>query len=343
MNEETPLLAIRCAAYNQVAFIRKCLDGFAKQKTTFPFVAIVHDDASTDGTSDVIKEYAECYPKIIKAYFEVENQYSKGRLGHIMASLIPKEVKYIAICEGDDYWIDPLKLQSQVDFLERNPEYVLSHTSFIKHYPSENKYYSAKNLEKETKDIKDVSPEMILKNEYWIQTATVVIRKSAYEKVKNSDFFIYKSSYFPFGDLQTWYGLSKEGLIHYLPKITTVYNANEGSATRATNPEKKYLFDLRGLEMRLYLCKRDNLSDAYTQYLNRLYTKTYLKCSCYNENVKALYTCNTKTNKLMSILKKLGLLRLILDFLVKNRRPLGYIKRTLFAEHLEIKDFSSTI
>ncbi len=116
-------LSIRCTAYNHSAFIRKCLDGFVMQKTNFKFEAIVHDDASTDDTADIIREYAEKYPDIIKPILQTENQYSKGIYN--LESILYEKVrgKYIAICEGDDYWTDPYKLQKQVDFLEANPEY----------------------------------------------------------------------------------------------------------------------------------------------------------------------------------------------------------------------------
>lgn len=117
------MLSIRCLAYNHEPYIRECLEGFVMQKTNFRFEAIVHDDASTDGTADIIREYAEKYPDIIKPIFETENQYSKhdGSLGRIMNEACTG--KYIAMCEGDDYWTDPLKLQKQVDFLETHNEY----------------------------------------------------------------------------------------------------------------------------------------------------------------------------------------------------------------------------
>ncbi len=103
------------------------------QKTNFPFVAIVHDDASTDGTAAIIKEYAEKYPDIIKPIYETENQYSKrdGSLTRIMKEACEATgAKYIAMCEGDDYWTDPLKLQKQVDFLESHPDYGMCYTDF---------------------------------------------------------------------------------------------------------------------------------------------------------------------------------------------------------------------
>lgn len=124
--DQSPLMVtIRCLCYNHEPYIRQCLEGFVMQKTNFRFEAIVHDDASTDGTAAIVREYAEKYPDIIKPILETENQYSKhdGSLRKVLDGKM--HGKYIALCEGDDYWIDPLKLQKQVDFLESHPECVM--------------------------------------------------------------------------------------------------------------------------------------------------------------------------------------------------------------------------
>ena len=119
------MVSIWCITYNHEPYIRQCLDGFVMQKTNFRFEAIVHDDASTDGTAAIVREYAEKYPDIIKPIFETENQYSKGdgSLDRIFQETC--KGKYTALFEGDDYWIDPLKLQKQVDFLECYDDYTL--------------------------------------------------------------------------------------------------------------------------------------------------------------------------------------------------------------------------
>ena len=133
-NQQPLMVTIRCAVYNHEQYIRKCLEGFVMQKTNFKFEAIVHDDVSTDGSVAIIKEYAEKYPDIIKPIFEKENQYSKhdGSLGRIMDE--NSHGKYIAFCEGDDYWTDPLKLQKQIDFLESHPDYSLCFHNAIIHW-----------------------------------------------------------------------------------------------------------------------------------------------------------------------------------------------------------------
>lgn len=128
MNQDV-LLNIVCLAYNQKDYIRQCLDGFVMQKTNFRFNAIVHDDASTDGTADIIREYAQRYPDIIIPVFEETNQFYTG---HVYDKVFPLiSGKYIAQCEGDDYWIDPLKLQKQVDYLEQHPDCAVSCHRYI--------------------------------------------------------------------------------------------------------------------------------------------------------------------------------------------------------------------
>lgn len=123
---QSPLVSICSITYNHAPFIRQCLDGFLMQKTNFKYEIIIHDDASTDGTAEIIKEYAEKYPDLIIPIFQSENQYSKGLRGFYAKFVFPKaKGKYIAMCEGDDYWTDPLKLQKQVDFLENHPDYVM--------------------------------------------------------------------------------------------------------------------------------------------------------------------------------------------------------------------------
>lgn len=115
-----PRLSINCITYNQEKFIRQTLDGFLMQKTNFPFVIYISDDASTDKTPEIIKEYAEKYPDIVKPLLR---QVNVGGPRNYLENLQRADCEYFANCEGDDYWTDPLKLQKQVDFLDAHPDY----------------------------------------------------------------------------------------------------------------------------------------------------------------------------------------------------------------------------
>ena len=125
------MVSIICNTYNQAKYIKDALNGFVMQETSFPFEVLIHDDASTDGTVEIIKEYEKKYPDIIKPIYEKENQYSKGKglVGKIQKSRAKR--KYVAMCEGDDYWTDPHKLQKQFDFMEANPDYTLCGCSTV--------------------------------------------------------------------------------------------------------------------------------------------------------------------------------------------------------------------
>ncbi|WP_223634442.1 glycosyltransferase family 2 protein [Planococcus sp. 4-30] len=115
------MVSIECNSYNHENFIAEALDSMLMQKTDFAYEILVHDDASTDRTAEIIRSYEQKYPDIIKPIYQTENQYSKD---------VPFELfngaralgKYTAVCEGDDYWTDPEKLQRQVDYMEAHPE-----------------------------------------------------------------------------------------------------------------------------------------------------------------------------------------------------------------------------
>ena len=124
-SQEASVCAL-CVTYNHEKFIRKTLDGFVAQKTTYPFRVIVHDDASTDSTPEIMREYEAKYPDLFTMIYETENQFSRIKnIGKIYSEILAPLVheKYVALCEGDDYWCDPEKVQLQTDFMENNPDF----------------------------------------------------------------------------------------------------------------------------------------------------------------------------------------------------------------------------
>lgn len=287
------MVTINCITYNHEPYIRQCLEGFVMQKTNFRFEAIVHDDASTDGTAAIIREYAEKYPDIIKPIFETENQYSKGDGSLIQIMNAHTHGKYVAMCEGDDYWIDPYKLQKQVDFLENNSEYVLLHTGFKFFYQEYSTYQEYSNLIY----YNNLSREEIIRailddNTYRIQTNTVLFRTSVYHELINANPFLYSGS-FLMGDTQLWVNLLMYGKVQYLPQVTAVYRIVEGSACRSKTIEGRIRFILSCYEMRLCLCSYFHLRVGtlilklwarYIKYLliylyfNIAYKPAYIPC-----------------------------------------------------------------
>ena len=132
-----PLVTVRTSTYQHAPYIKKCIESILMQKTTFPFEYIIGEDFSTDGTREIVFEIAEKYPNIIRV---VTADYNVGMKANGIRCVKKYRGKYIAYCEGDDYWTDPLKLQKQVDFLESHPDYGLVHTELDHLYVKTGKY-----------------------------------------------------------------------------------------------------------------------------------------------------------------------------------------------------------
>lgn len=132
--ENKIMVSVVCTAYNHGPYIREALESFVNQKTDFEYEVLVNDDCSTDDTADIIREFAEKYPERIIPFIQEKNLYSQGIniYNHVFYPVA--RGKYIALCEGDDYWTDPMKLQLQVDFLESHPEYTACVHNTMIHY-----------------------------------------------------------------------------------------------------------------------------------------------------------------------------------------------------------------
>ena len=222
---EDILVSIITLAYNHEPYIRECLDGILMQKTSFKFELLIHDDASTDNTANVIREYEAKHSDIIKPIYQTENQYSK-RVPIGSTYLYPRaEGKYIALCEGDDYWTDPLKLQKQVDFLESHPDYVMCFARAIEHFENEKKEDQIFSL------VEDREYKGIELFENWVvPTATVLYRREIlqtklYEKVKTNKNFI-------FGDTPLFLTCANYGKIRGFSDVFSVYRRHDNGVTK---------------------------------------------------------------------------------------------------------------
>ena len=210
----TPLVSIRCTVFNQEQYVADCIEGFLIQETDFPFEICIHDDASPDKTADIIRKYEAKYPKIVKAIYETENLWSKPdtRFTQIVTSMLTG--KYIAMCEGDDYWTDPHKLQRQVDFLESHPEYSLSAENGTVLFTETGVVQPFSNEPE-----RDISlDELLIKRRF--PTASVLFHRAHLLEYLEQDA--------PRFDTSQWAFLSSKGKIHYNPVISSVYRRGSG-------------------------------------------------------------------------------------------------------------------
>ena len=216
MNKDEILVSIRCAVYNHEPYIRQCLDGFVMQKTNFRFEAIVHDDASTDNSASIIREYAGKYPDIIRPIYETENQFSKkdGSLMRIITEAC--HGKYYASCEGDDYWTDPLKLQKQVDYMESHPECAMVFGNAIEHW--EDNFRTDKLFaEIEERDYTGVE----LSDKWIVPTATTLYKSEVYDTPLAKQSVL--SGRFFANDLPLCLSCAAMGSIHAFSDVFSVY------------------------------------------------------------------------------------------------------------------------
>ena len=136
------MVSIWCVTYNHAPYVRDAIEGFINQQTDFEYEIIIHDDASTDNTANIIKEYESKYPTMIHGIYQAENQYKKHLPSIEWLQKIQRENcrgKYIAFCEGDDYWIDSNKLQMQIDYMEKHSECIMTlHNAVVIDYESGN-------------------------------------------------------------------------------------------------------------------------------------------------------------------------------------------------------------
>lgn len=229
------MVSVRCATYNHVAYIRQCLEGFVRQETNFRYEVIVHDDASTDGTTDIVREYAERYPDIIKPMYETENQYSKNLPAMNDAINARLVGKYVALCEGDDYWIDSNKLQKQFDYMESHPECSMC---FHPHY---NLYSDGKKNIQRPKIIKQFYSisDFIWRGAEFIATNSIFFHRKYYLNYDERPIFW---KYSPVGDAPLALYLALNGRVGYLNDVFSVYRVQSSESWTSRNKSVSILW-----------------------------------------------------------------------------------------------------
>lgn len=210
------------------------MDGFLMQQTNFPIEILIHDDCSTDGTTEIIREYEAKYPDLIFPLYEEENQYQKGKAAEIdFYNYRRARGKYIAYCEGDDYWTDPLKLQKQVDFMEANPEYSVCFHDFQEYDVRTGEYSKPVYRHPQTMvdGGVDVTPYMFLHHSYGGQPLTMLFRVSMYELNWCKLYPDYKDTY-------EIYHLLRAAKGRYLDFDGGVYVRHDGGVATSSSTEK---------------------------------------------------------------------------------------------------------
>lgn len=260
-----PIVSVRTSTYNHGAYIRDCIEGVLSQKTDLPVEYIIGEDCSTDGTREVVFAYAQKYPDIIRVITADRNVGMKAN-GYRTRSAC--RGMYVAICEGDDYWTDPLKLQKQVDFLEAYPEYSLCFHNVSMKYEDgsreQHQAYRPKGM-KSTITLEDVlwSPLLI--------TCSVMFHNGLLREYP--DWFFEA----PFGDWPIFVFLAQRGDLGYLDEVMAVYRVHSGGMYSGAD-------QITRLQQRLWFLERmrEYLGAEYSDILEQL----ILMCNIDIEMVK---------------------------------------------------------
>jgi glycosyltransferase involved in cell wall biosynthesis len=238
MKDDRPLVSIFCATYNHENYISDAIEGFLSQITDFKFEVIICEDNSTDNTAEIIKIYEKENPKLIKVFYHKENLHSQ-KIDFFQTEFLPTaQGKYIAFCEGDDYWTDPLKLQKQVDYLESNQHCSCLFTN------CEWKYENGQIISHDfaISNLKGLShreqKKSISKSTKWLPILTMMFRNDiqfiiAFGKIhkKASKFQVRNGVQLP-GDFLLILALLEIGKLALIPDITAIYNINSQGMSR---------------------------------------------------------------------------------------------------------------
>ena len=257
-----PLVSVKMITCNHAPYIAQAIEGVLQQKVNFPIELVIGEDCSTDGTRKIVFECQKKYPDIIRV---ITSDHNVGMWKNLYRMRKPCRGKYIAYCEGDDYWQHPCKLQKQVDYLESHPECGLVYSSYD--------VYHAKS-KKKTKDFikyrKWEIPENPRISDFVegksvlglaILTCTVMLRRSIYEQIIESDPYLY-SGHFLMGDTQLWAEIANLTRLHYIPESLATHILTEESATRSKDKKKVLRFEISNCELMLYLCNKYKLPSS---------------------------------------------------------------------------------
>lgn len=304
------MVSIACLTFNHEQYIREALDSFIMQKTDFVYEIIVSDGGSQDNTRKIVEEYQNKYSGKIWTIFPDVDPGAALCFDLLLRSC---KGKYIAICEGDDYWSVPDKLQKQADFLEEHEDFGLVHTELDilfqenkliqKNINCIDKMDNGRTLSKEE------LLEAILTGTYVVRTPSVMLRKELLLQVIDGDKFLFGNN-FLMGDTPLWVELSRITKFFYLDESTAVYRKNFGSMSRQINLKKKLRFKLSSAELRMYFCLKYNFSSSFEDRVRTFYKRSLFFYSVFDQGYQPMFD-NVKQKWLFSLIVQNSLLRMV--------------------------------
>lgn len=347
-------VCVECMTYNQSNYITDAMNGFTMQQTDFPYVCCIVDDCSTDEEQDVIKRYLHdnfnledrsqvrneetddyiltfAQHKINKnCFFAVlflkYNHYGKKSKLPYLAEW-NDNAKYLAICEGDDYWIHPQKLQKQFDFMEMNSDYSMIHTAFSFLYQEKDTIEYKETIFLRIEDISKQTcnyiPYILNNNEYRIQTCSVLYRSSMYSQIQSKLKELTEG--FLMGDTQLWCLLNTCGKIGFFSEPMCIYRIHQGSSCRPNDVVRVKRFKLSSAEMHVLVGRELGIPANMQEKFRREMFKKLMEYRCYCPDYNSIVDiplkkrekfvdliCNSKLSRILFFyIKPYNLIRIL--------------------------------
>ncbi len=298
-----PIVSVCVQTYQQVNYIKQCLDGILMQETNFTFEILLGEDQSTDGTRQICIEYAEKYPDKIRLFLHrrennIKRNGQPSGFFNFFYNLLKTRGNYISLCEGDDYWTDRLKLQKQVDFLKNNPEYGLIHSdcniinsnNVVINHKINKKFTNNRNIQD-----KEILIKELLDNKTILRTASVVFRSELIKKGLLDNNFVTLSNKFNRGDIVLWMNLAKITRFAYIDEPMINYRITNSSVSRPGTLKERLLFMLKGFEFRLFFLKENNINDkALLLNIKRKHDDMLIKYRLFTPEADTLFEVDKK-------------------------------------------------
>ncbi len=256
-----PVVSVQMITYNQARFITQAVEGVLQQKTTFPIEVVIGEDCSIDGTREIVLAFKEKYPDMIRV---ITSETNVGMKENTLRTIRACRGKYIAFCEGDDYWHRMDKLQKQVDYLEAHPECGMVFADcHVYHDKSGNLRTNVRYSEGYCSPAKiDVKQILGGGNLYrWAWTLTAMVRRDLCHRIIESDPYLHQSEELLMGDTQLFAELALISQVSYMPESFATYRVLDESASRSKDPKKVLHFWKSEAEMKLYLCNKHKLPE----------------------------------------------------------------------------------
>lgn len=279
---KNPLVSVKMTTYNHEPYIAQAIEGVVKQKTIFPIELIIGEDCSADGTMGIVLKYQKKYPDIIRVITSDRNVGMKENSYRTMKAC---RGKYIAFCEGDDYWHNPEKLQKQVDYMETNPECGMIFADCNVYYTRSQKTISNFNANKGFLSTTNLNIEQILWGGLVKFTCTILARKNIVEDVVEADFYLHRDRVFLMGDEQLAAEVSLKSKVVYIPECLSTYRVLDESASKSKDPKRVFRFNISAAEMRLYICNKHNISENYRKRTELDWCRNSLRLAFFEKNI----------------------------------------------------------